>query len=411
MNFPFFVAKRYFWAKKSRQLIQIISWITLLSVTVCTAALFVVLSVFNGLQQFITDKFNGFHADLEITAKEGKCFTLTPMQLDQLRSIKGVTYFSEVYTDMAVIAYDDKQFIANLKGVEPDYARMKRIDTTVYSGQFLLQYGDIPMAVLGAGVELKLQCPLSDFSSNSLSVYYPKRGASLASVNPMQCLNQEQIVPSGCFFSSTDYDDNYLFAPISFVRKLTGHENEVTSIEIGLSSIALQRHVEEEIGRLLGDEFQVRDSFQQESELYKTMRTEKWAIFAILSFILLIASFNMIGMMALLVIDKKRDMGVFYAMGADLPMIRKIFVSEGLLISAVGTVLGLLIGLIFCVMQQTFHLIHFGEGYAISYYPVSIHGGDILCIFLIVMLITIPAVILPVTRISDQLFRERMHHE
>ena len=411
MKVSFFVAKRYFWAKKSRQLIQLISWISLVSVMICTASLFIVLSVFNGLQQFVTDRFNGFHADLEITVEEGKDFVPTMRQLEDLRRIPGVEYLSEVYTDMAVLVYEDRQYISHLKGVSPDYAKLKHIDTTVCSGDFLLEFGDSYWAVLGKGVEYKLQCPISDFTTNSLGVYYPKRGASLSSVNPMQSLNMENITPSGTFFSSTDYDEDYVFVPISFMRKLTGHDSEVTSLELKLSPQFPLRQVRTKVAEVMGDGFVLKDAFQQESELYKAMRTEKWAIFAILSFILLIASFNMIGMMALLVLDKRKDVGVFYAMGADMPLIRKIFVTEGLLISGIGTLLGLVLGYLFCWLQQTFHLIHFGEGYAISYYPVLIRGWDVLSIFLIVMLITVPAVIFPVTRFSEQLFRERMLNE
>lgn len=411
MNLPFFVAKRYFWAKKSRQLIQLISWISLLSVMVCTAALFIVLSVFNGLQQFITDKFNGFHADMEITLCEGKDFVPEAAKLDALRKLQGVEYLSEVYADMAVLVYDNRQYIAHVKGVAPDYAKLKRMDTTVQSGRFLLEESGSCWAVLGSGVAYKLQCPVSDFTTNSLNLYYPKRGALLSTANPMQSLNTETITPSGYFLSYTDYDEDYIFVPISFMRKLTGHDDEVTSIELKIAPNVSAKQLKTEIRQIMGDGFVLKDSFQQESELYKAMRTEKWAIFAILSFILLIASFNMIGMMALLVLDKKKDVGVFYAMGADMPLIRKIFFTEGVLISGLGTLMGLAIGYLFCLMQQTFHIIHFGEGYAITYYPVLIRGWDVISIFVIVILITVPAIVFPVTRLSDQLFRERMHYE
>ena len=405
MKLPFFVARRYFFARKSRQLIQLISWVSLLSITVCTAALFIVLSVFNGLQGFVTDKFNGFHADLELSSREGRDFVLTSEQLAALRGIDGVEYMSEVCTDMAVIVCEDRQFIVNLKGVEADYARLKQIDTTVYSGQFLLQFGEYPLAVLGRGVEQVLQAPIADFVTNSLRVYYPKRGASLSAANPMQSLNSESLTPVGSFFSATDYDE------ISFVRRLTGRQNELTSLEFRLSPSASLRQVTAAVEALAGEGFVLKDAFQQESELYKAMRTEKWAIFAILSFILLIASFNMIGMMALLVLDKKQDLGIFRAMGADLPLIRKIFIAEGMLIGGIGAVSGLLIGFVCCYLQQTFHFIRFGEGYEVSYYPVAMHWSDVVGIFAVVICVLIPAVLWPVSRLSGQLFRERMRHE
>ncbi len=412
MSVHFFIAKRYLLSSKSHQLIQLISWISLVSVAVCTAALFVILSVFNGLQQFVTDHFNTFHADLELIPNEGKNFTLSEEQLERIRNIQGVAYVSEVYTDMAVMMYEDRQFIVHLKGVEPDYARLKRIDTTLLSGQFRLDYQGFPLAVVGVGVESRLHCGISEFVSNSLSVYYPDRTRRLNAGNPMQGMQVEQLTPVGCFGTATDYDADYVFVPISFVRRLTLHDNEMTSLEIRTDEKASLPKIRARIAEIVGDSIRVRDVFQQEEELYKVMRSEKWVIFAILSFILLIASFNMIGMMAILVLDKKKDLSVFYAMGADLPLIRKVFMTEGCLISGFGTLIGMSVGFLFCWMQKTFHLIRFGgEGYLLNYYPVDIHLWDVVCIFAVVLLITLPAMSVPVLRISHQLFRGTSRHE
>ena len=175
MNVPFFVAGRYLWSKKSHRLIQLISWISLASILVCSAALFIVLSVFNGLQSFIGNHLNSFHADVEITAVQGKTFMVTPERLADLRGIKGVEYLSEVCCDLAVLTFDDRQFIARLKGVAPDYSRLKRMDTTVFTGIFALESEGFPLAVLSAGVMQKLHCGISDYVSNSLGVCYPDR--------------------------------------------------------------------------------------------------------------------------------------------------------------------------------------------------------------------------------------------
>lgn len=410
MKVSFFVAKRYLWAKKSQQLIQVISWISLVSIAVCTAALFIILSVFNGLEDFIGSRFNSFHSDIEITARQGKTFALTPEQLQLLRSMEGVEYVSEVCSDMAVLTCDDRQFIAQLKGVDADYYRMKRLDTTVYTGRFQVEYGEFSLAVLGAGVEQKLHCGIAGYVTNSLGVYYPKRNRRFSAAQPQQGLNSGQLTPAGCFVSGTEYDENYVFTSLAFVQRLIGHEGEVTSIEVRLSPKASVHQIKARIAELLGEKYTIKDQYQQEEEMYKVMRAEKWAIFAILSFILLIASFNMIGMMAMLVLDKKQDMGVFYAMGAEKKLIRRIFIQEGLLISAIGTFAGMLFGFVFCFLQKTFHLIRFGEsGYTLNYYPVEIHGFDILCIFAVVLLITLPATVLPVVRISERLYKNIRH--
>ena len=407
MKVPFFVAKRYLWSKKSHQLIQLISWVSLASILVCTAALFIVLSVFNGLQSYIGSRFNAFHADVEITAAKGKTFSLTQEQLSALRGLDGVEYLSEVCCDMAVLAYEDRQFIARLKGVAPDYHRMKRLDTTVYTGHFAIESGEFPLAVLGAGVEQKLHCGIAGYITNSLTVYYPKRSQRLMAANPLQGIRSEQLTPVGCFFSATEYDASYVMTSLPFMQQLTGHEGEVTSVELRVSPKVPVRRVVTAVEKLLGPDFQVLDQYQQEAEMYRVMRSEKWAIFAILSFILLIASFNMIGMMAVLVLDKKKDVGIFYAMGAGTSFIRKVFVQEGLLIAGIGTVGGMLLGLAVCWAQKTFHLILLGAT-GIPY-PVDIHGMDMLAIAAVVLCITLPAMLVPVIRISDRLFKNIRH--
>ena len=403
MKVSFFVAKRYLWSEKSHQLIQLISWISLASILVCTAALFIVLSVFNGLQSYIGSRFNAFHADVEITASKGKTFALTEEQLAALRGLEGVEYLSEVCSDMAVLSYDDRQFIARLKGVAPDYYRMKRLDTTVYKGVFATESGDFPLAVLGAGVEQKLHCGIADYISNRLMVYYPKRSQRFMSANPLQGIQSEQLTPVGCFYSATDYDASYVFTSLPFMQRLTGHEGEVTSVELRVSPKVPVRKVAASVEALLGNGYQVLDQYQQEAEMYKVMRSEKWAIFAILSFILLIASFNMIGMMAVLVLDKKKDVGIFYAMGAGTSFIRKVFVQEGLLIAGVGTLAGMLLGFAVCWAQKTFQIVRLGAGG--TPYPVEIHGMDMLAITAVVLCITLPAMLIPVIRISEHLFK------
>lgn len=406
MSVSFFVAKRYLWAKKSHQLVQLLSRISIVSIAVCTAALLIVLSVFNGLQAFIGSRFNTFHADIELTARQGKTFPFTEAQRLRIAQTDGVEYVSGVCCDLAVLSFEDRQFIARLKGVETDYYRMKRLDTTLYSGRFLLESGENPLAVIGSGVERRLHCGISEFVSNSISVYYPQRKQRLSAAQPMQGLNTARLTPVGGFVTRTEYDENYVFVPVSFMQTLTAHEGEVTSVEIRVSPGIPAQKVIASLQKEWGEDFVLKDLYQQEAEMYKVMRSEKWAIFAILSFILLIASFNMIGMMTILVLDKKKDMGIFYAMGADTSLIRKIFIQEGLLITCIGAGAGIVTGGICCALQQHFQLIQFGDGIA---YPVDVHAGDILGIFAVALLITLPAMTVPVVRISERLFKNIRH--
>jgi lipoprotein-releasing system permease protein len=344
---------------------------------------------------------------VEITAVKGKTFALTQEQLDALRGTSGVEYLSEVCCDMAVVCYDGRQFIARLKGVAPDYYRMKRLDTAVYRGRFATESDGFPLAVLGAGVEQVLHCGVTGYLDNRLEVFYPRRSQRLAAAHPMQGIQTELLTPVGCFFSGTEYDATYLFTSLNFMQRLTEHEGEVTSVELRVSSGVPVRKVVSAVEKRLGPEFRVLDQYQQEAEMYKVMRSEKWAIFAILSFILLIASFNMIGMMAVLVLDKKKDVGIFYAMGAETSFIRRVFVQEGLLIAGVGTMAGMLLGFAVCWLQKTFLLVRLEAGG--TPYPVEIHGADMLSILAVVLCITVPAMLIPVIRISDRLFKNIRH--
>ncbi|MBO7625461.1 MAG: ABC transporter permease, partial [Bacteroidales bacterium] len=291
--------------------------------------------------------------------------------------------------------------------VAPDYYRMKRLDTTVYTGKFATESGEFPLAVLGAGVEQKLHCGMAGYISNGLTVYYPNRRQRLMAANPMQGIRSDTLTPVGCFFSATEYDASYVMTSLSFMQRLTGHEGEVTSVELRVSPNVPVRKVVAAVEKLLGQDFQVLDQYQQEAEMYRVMRSEKWAIFAILSFILLIASFNMIGMMAVLVLDKKKDVGIFYAMGAGTSFIRKVFVQEGLLIAGIGTLAGMLLGFAVCWAQKTFQIVRLGSGG--TPYPVEIHGTDMLAIAAVVLCITLPAMLIPVVRISDRLFKNIRH--
>jgi ABC-type lipoprotein release transport system permease subunit len=388
VNVSLFIAKRYLFARKSHNIINIISIISFAGVAMATTVLFIVLSVFNGLINFVEHSFNAFSADVEITPKHGKLIPENAIDLQRIISLEGVEYISEVLSDVAVFVYEDRQYIAKIKGVSPDYMRMNRLDTIIYHGRFLLENGNFPFAVLGLGVAAHLNCLPSGTISNSLKIYYPDRMRKQSAVVSVNTLNVQPITPAGIFYSNTEYDAELVFVPLNFARKLLGYDDGYTSLEVRCTSSKTQ----EDIRKIAGEDFYVKNSYQQEETLFKVMQSEKWITYAILSFILLIASFNMIGMIAILILEKKPSAGILYSMGANVGFVRRVFIYEGMLIAVLGVITGLLLGIIFCLLQMKFGFITFGEGsFILQAYPVAMQWKDVLFIPFIVFLITLPS--------------------
>lgn len=398
MNAALYIAKRYLFAKKSHNIINFISMLSLIGVAVASGALLIVLSIFNGLQDFIAKSVNAFNPDLEITSREGKVFPQQAIDLQTIAAWDDVQYCSEVLSDVVVFACEDRQFIAKLKGVRNDYTKMNRLDTMV-EGHFVLHENDNDFAVLGGNIAYRLDC-FAGVPNTFLKVYYPDRTRKNVSINNLSSLNSQIIIPSGVFYTYTEYDAEYVFVPIDFAKQLLGYDSAYTSVEIKCKEgkvNAVQRKLKE----MYGDKFYVRNAYQQEEDLYKVMQSEKWGIYAILSFILVIAMFNIISMMTILILEKKEQIKVFYSMGADKTMIKNIFFYEGLLITGIGLLIGIVIGLLFCFLQSQFEFITFGDGsYLLSAYPVKIKLLDVVMILLVVFLTTVPATYFPTRKLS-----------
>lgn len=398
MNAALYIAKRYLFAKKSHNIINFISMLSLIGVAVASGALLIVLSIFNGLQDFIAQSVNAFNPDLEITSREGKVFPQNAINLQTIAAWDDVQYCSEVLSDVVVFACEDRQFIAKLKGVRNDYTKMNRLDTMV-EGHFVLHENDNDFAVLGGNIAYRLDC-FAGVPNTFLKVYYPDRMRKNVSINNLSSLNSQIIIPSGVFYTYTEYDAEYVFVPIDFAKQLLGYDSAYTSVEIKCKEgkvNAVQRKLKE----MYGDKFFVRNAYQQEEDLYKVMQSEKWGIYAILSFILVIAMFNIISMMTILILEKKEQIKVFYSMGADKTMIKNIFFYEGLLITGIGLLIGIVIGLLFCFLQSQFEFITFGDGsYLLSAYPVKIKLLDVIMILLVVFLTTVPATYFPTRKLS-----------
>lgn len=388
MNFPFYIARRYLISKKSHNIINIISAISVVGVTIGTMALIIVLSVFNGFEKLVVSLLNSFDPDLVITAKVGKTFKSTDLNEEKLRKVPGVLYLTEVIEENALLKYKDKQSIVTVKGVSEDFIRMTGVDTMIYEGKFQLQDGMQDFTVLGYGIASTLGTNLNDYL-NPITVYVPRRSSSLSS-GMENAFTMESIFPSGYFSIQQDYDVKYAIMPLRFVKKLLEYDQELTGIELGLDNTADVNSVQKQVQAISGERFSVKNRHQQQEFLFRIMKTEKWVIFMILTFILIIATFNMTGSISMLILDKKKDIAVLQSLGAGKPLIKRIFLTEGMMISLSGAIAGLLLGTIICLIQMRFGLIKLGSPdstFVISEYPVSMQFMDFIYVFLVVLTI------------------------
>ncbi|RLD54589.1 MAG: ABC transporter permease [Bacteroidetes bacterium] len=403
MNFSFYIAKRYLFSKKTHNIINIISGISAIGVTIGTMALIIVLSVFNGFENLVESLFNTFNPDIKITAKHGKTFNKYDIPVDSIKKIPGVAYYTDIIEENVLLKYNNKQDIVTIKGVDNDFEKMTKIDSAVVEGIFILKNNNNNFTVLGYGIAYYLGINLNDIIT-PLSVYAPKRGETSA-LNINNAFNYKNIYPSGFFSIQQDFDEKYMIVPIRFAKQLLNYKNEITSVEIGLDKYCDKKDIQEKIQALTGDKYYVKNRFQQQEMLYKIMKSEKFAIFLILSFILLIATFNIIGSLSMLILDKKEDITVLKSMGANNKLIKKIFLYEGMLISITGAIFGLIIGIFICYLQQKFGIIKLsseGSSFVVDTYPVFVKISDIVIVFLTVCIIGFSSVWLPVKNISKK---------
>lgn len=406
MNLPFYIAKRYLFSKKSHNAINIISGISVCGVSLATLAMVCTLSVINGFQDMVATFFTVFDPEIKVTAAMGKTFDVNDDRIKQLRSLPEIAVFTETLEDNAMVQYKDRQMMATIKGVQDNFEQLTSIDSVLYGkGEFVLHdevadYGVIGvelMSVLGTGVQFV----------DPLEIYAPRRGEKVNMANPAASFTKEFLFSPGVVFAVNQqkYDASYILTSLDFARKLFHYDTEVSAVELRLKPNQNIASMKGKIADMLGKDFVVRDRYEQQEDIFRIMEIEKLVSYLFLTFILLIACFNVIGSLSMLIIDKKEDVRTLRNLGADDKLISRIFLFEGRMISMFGAVTGIVLGLILCLIQQKFGLISLGGdgNFVVDAYPVSVHWGDVLLIFLTVLIVGFLSVWYPVRYLSKRL--------
>ncbi|HNR41906.1 MAG TPA: FtsX-like permease family protein [Bacteroidales bacterium] len=401
MKLSLYIAKRYLFAKKSRNAINIISAVSVAGVSVGTMALIIVLSVFNGLETLVRSIFNTSDPDIKITAAEGKTFIPDPASLNLLSAVDGVSCYSLCIEENALLRYGERQYIATIKGVDENYIKVTRIDSSMWDGQFTLKSEKgRPYAIPGMGIANSLGLRINFITP--LDIFVPRKSGD-SNLNPENAFNRRFIFPSGIYQVEQEFDSRYVFIPLDFANELLENDRGVSSIEVKFRKKADEIKVQKEIKNIFGKGFSVQNKFEQQEIFYKVMKSERLAIFFILTFILIIASFNIIGSLTMLIIEKERDIEILKSLGADNNLIRKIFIFEGWLISIIGAVAGVILGFAICWLQQTYGLVRLqSDSLLLNAYPVIMKLNDFIIVPATVLLIGFWAAWYPVRYLTKK---------
>ena len=379
MNLPFFIARRYLFAKKSHNVINIISAISAAGMAIGTAALIIILSVYNGFDSLVRSMLGNVEPDLLVTPVEGKVFVPEGEAYDWLYDQNSVGTVCTVLQENVFISYDGQQGVAKAKGVDTIYEEESPLRNHIRSGDFVLHRGDVRLACVGAGLAYRMG--INPRFVAPVEIYFPSRTAPISMANPAASLRNEDVYPSGVFSVNNDIDNELFIVPIEVMRSLLEYTDEVSAVEVrmvaGTSPQELSR-VQKGLSERLGDGFRVSDRFRQNESLYKMMRYEKISIYLILIFVIIIIAFNIFGSLSMLIIEKKEDIGTFFSMGASESLVRRIFILEGWLISMSGLLCGLAAGIGFVLLQQATGIIRMPGNFIVQAYPVILSWTDIL---------------------------------
>ena len=386
MNLPLFIAKRYLVSKRKKNFINVISIISVVAVAIITAAIIIVLSIFNGLGDLIHSLNNSFDPEIKIVATKGKSFTVSQSLLKKIEAVPGVQVVTEVIEDIAYAKYNNASRLISLKGVGDNFVDQKRIPKeSMVEGELQLKRNGVPRALIGYGVRNSLSISLEE-DFHLLQLYYPKN-VKAGVLDPSKMYSQKGILPGGVFAIIQNFDENYVIVPLDFAKDLLNYENKRTSLEVKTNTAV---GIEQQIQNILGDKFNVLNAEEQHQDVYRVLKLEK--LFASIAAVLLlvIGSINIYFNLMMLALDKKRDISIMASMGADSSLLKKVFITEGLLIAAIGTMLGLVLGAGIVLLQQNFSLISMGmNSSVVDGYPVKLALMDFVYVFLAMSVVTI----------------------
>ena len=398
MNLPLYIARRYLFAKKSQNAINIISMVSVCSVAIATIALVCVLSVLNGFMDLVESMFNNFDPELKIIPAQGKVFEPNTTSFHLIREMPEIEYITEVLEENVLVRYLDRQEVAVAKGVSDNFQQMTNIDSLLINGEFVLQDGDVYCSVLGIGLSSALG--IRTGFVDPMEIFVPVRDRQVNMANVASSFQLEYAFISGEFMvNQAIYDESYMILPIEMMRDLLHYETEISALELKLKPQAPLKTVQKQIRTILGDDFKVQDRYEQQETTYKMIQLEKWISFLILAFILTIALFNIVSSLSMLMIEKQDDVRMLRSMGADDRLIRRIFLYEGSMIPAFGALIGIVIGVMLCLIQQEFGLIKLGSvagAFVSDNYPVLVSPIDLLLVFTTVCAIGVLASWYPV---------------
>ncbi|MDM8325771.1 FtsX-like permease family protein [Bacteroides gallinaceum] len=407
MNFPFYIARRYLFSKKSHNAINVISAISVCGVALATLALVCTLSVFNGFQDLVSTFFTAFDPQLKIVPASGKVFDGKDKRIQLLKNIPEVALMCESVEDNALVQYQGKQAMAVVKGMEDNFDELTPIDTILFGrGELLLHDEVVDYAI--PGVQLLASLGTGVRFLDPLEIYAPKRGAKVNMANPAASFNSGNLFSSGLVFAVNQekYDGSYIITSLQFARKLFQYTDEVSAVNLKLIAGTDVDAVKRKIENVLGNDFRVLDRYEQQADTFRIMEIEKLISYLFLTFILMIACFNVIGSLSMLIIDKRDDAATLRNLGADERQILRIFLFEGRMITFIGAVSGIVLGVLLCWLQQRFGLISLGSSgsFIVDAYPVSVHWEDIVLIFVTVVAVGFLSVWYPVRYLFKKCF-------
>ena len=399
MNFSFFIAKRYFSTKKKKNFVHIISWVSLIGVAIGTAALILVLSVFNGFEDLILKMYNSFDPHLKITSLNSKVFDPEEIIINNTEIIEK----AYVLEEKVLLRYQQQEFIATVKGVSKAYMNLTDFESLLIDGKYIDAYTENNVAVIGRGIAYYLSMSV-DNMFDQLQIYIPNRSAK-SLLDPQKAFKQGGVVPIGIFGIQSEIDEQYIITPLLFIQNLAERGNNVSAIEIKLRNVDKMHQIQEQLKSQIGEGFVIKNRLQQQDFLHKILNTEKLVVFLILAFIMIIATFNIVGSLSMLILDKRNDIKIFKSFGVTEGQIKGVFFNKSILTILTGIFIGVSLGLLLALLQQKYGLISMGSGsFVVDSYPVIIKTSDFFVVSITVFIIGMASSWYPAKILSQKLY-------